>query len=294
MPLPDIQLDDRKFEDLFQEARRRIAVYTPEWTDHNESDPRIPLLQLFAWLEEMILWRMNRVPRKNFVKFLELVGLELQAPTPAHAELTFELAKNAPPTTIPKGTQVGLADAGDGPPVLFETDDNLLAAGVKLVSIQSFDSALFSSFTLASQLAGESFPPLSENPQAGAALYLGFDQAFPEGVHRITLHAADDKQVQAVQGGVTAQAVVLPSVQALWEYWAGKSEKWRPLGIVSDDTQSLMRTGTLQFDAPSDAEAEKFGLLKKPDDAALYWLRYRIVDLRGLGTTIRGGFRIFC
>jgi hypothetical protein len=76
MPLPDIQLDDRTFDQLFQESRRRISVYTPEWTDHNESDPGITLLQLFAWLEEMILYRMNRVPAKNFVKFLELVGLE--------------------------------------------------------------------------------------------------------------------------------------------------------------------------------------------------------------------------
>src|SRR3954464_10524238 len=110
MPLPDIQLDDRRFEELVAEARRRIPVYTPEWTDHNESDPGITLMQLFAWLEEMILWRMNRVPRKNFLKFLELVGLELRPPAPAHAELTFELAANAPPTWIKKATQVSLAD----------------------------------------------------------------------------------------------------------------------------------------------------------------------------------------
>ena len=55
MPLPDINLDDRSFEDLFNEARRRIPAYTPEWTDHNDSDPGITLLQLFAYLQEMII-----------------------------------------------------------------------------------------------------------------------------------------------------------------------------------------------------------------------------------------------
>ena len=48
MPLPDIQLDDRTFEDLVAEAIRRIPSYTSEWTDFNQSDPGIALVQLFA------------------------------------------------------------------------------------------------------------------------------------------------------------------------------------------------------------------------------------------------------
>ena len=92
MPLLDIQLDDRRFEELVQEAKRRIPRYTPEWTDLNDSDPGITLVQLFAWLTEMILYRLNKVPEKNFIKFLELVGMELNPPTPARAELTFKLS----------------------------------------------------------------------------------------------------------------------------------------------------------------------------------------------------------
>ena len=61
MPLPDIQLDDRRFEELFKDAQRRIPRYTPEWTDLNDSDPGITLVQLFAWLAEMLLYRLNRV-----------------------------------------------------------------------------------------------------------------------------------------------------------------------------------------------------------------------------------------
>ena len=77
MPLPDIQLDDRTFEQLVTELRRRIPAYTPEWTDHNDSDPGITLLQLFAWLSEMIIWRLNQVPQKNYYAFLRLVGIDL-------------------------------------------------------------------------------------------------------------------------------------------------------------------------------------------------------------------------
>src|SRR4030095_3770746 len=93
MPLPDINLDDRSFEERVCEAKRRIPGYTPEWTDLNESDPGMTLVQLFAWLSEMIIWRLNRVPEKNFIKFLELIGIEQEPPSPAHAELTFKLTQ---------------------------------------------------------------------------------------------------------------------------------------------------------------------------------------------------------
>ena len=118
MPLPDINLDDRTFEALFQELKRRIPTYTPEWTDFNDSDPGITLLQLFAWLAEIIVYRLNKVPQKNFIKFLELVGIPLDKPAPAVTELQFTLVKGAPATPVQAGTQVALGGASSGPPVV--------------------------------------------------------------------------------------------------------------------------------------------------------------------------------
>ncbi len=88
MPLDDLlpQLDDRTYDDLVREVRTRIARYTPEWrpgesawTDVNDSDPGVTLAQVFAWLSEMLLYRMNRVPALNYIKFLQLIGIELRA-----------------------------------------------------------------------------------------------------------------------------------------------------------------------------------------------------------------------
>src|SRR3954464_6087502 len=73
MPLIAPPLDTEKFEDIFRQARLRIPRYTPEWTDFNESDPGITLLQLFAWLTEMMLYKMNQVPERNYIKFLQLL-----------------------------------------------------------------------------------------------------------------------------------------------------------------------------------------------------------------------------
>jgi hypothetical protein len=97
MPLEDYlpQIDDRRYDDIVAEIRTRIARYAPEWrpgesawTDVNDNDPGITLAQVFAWLAEMLLYRMNKVPLLNYIKFLQLIGIELQPAEPAQAEST--------------------------------------------------------------------------------------------------------------------------------------------------------------------------------------------------------------
>ena len=108
MPLTLPKVDDRTYNDILRETMARIPVHTPEWTNHNDSDPGITLLQLAAYLQEMIIWRLNRVPQKNYQKFLQLVGLSLLPAAPAHADLTFTLSKGAVSAAIPTGTQVAV------------------------------------------------------------------------------------------------------------------------------------------------------------------------------------------
>ena len=71
IPLPD--LDDRTYADLLEEARALIPSEYPEWTDHNPSDAGIVLLELFAWLTELVLYRVNQIPDKNIETFLKLL-----------------------------------------------------------------------------------------------------------------------------------------------------------------------------------------------------------------------------
>jgi hypothetical protein len=72
LPLPD--LDDRTFTDLLEEARARIISHDPDWTNHNPSDPGVTLIELFAWLAEMLIYRANRVPDHHLITFLRLLN----------------------------------------------------------------------------------------------------------------------------------------------------------------------------------------------------------------------------
>ena len=67
-------LDDRKYKDLVDEATGMIPTYAPEWTNHNPSDPGITLIEMFAFLTEILLYRLNRVTEKNIHSFLKLLN----------------------------------------------------------------------------------------------------------------------------------------------------------------------------------------------------------------------------
>ncbi|MCZ7369702.1 MAG: hypothetical protein O8C66_04265, partial [Candidatus Methanoperedens sp.] len=72
LPIPN--LDDRRFDDLMKEARSLILNYDRDWTNHNPSDPGITLLELFAWLSEMVMYRMNQVTVESYTNFLKLIA----------------------------------------------------------------------------------------------------------------------------------------------------------------------------------------------------------------------------
>lgn len=74
MPLSLPNLDDRRYADLVEEARSLIPSYAPEWTNHNPSDPGITLVELFAYLTEMLVYRVNRVTDENVRAFVRLIA----------------------------------------------------------------------------------------------------------------------------------------------------------------------------------------------------------------------------
>ena len=47
--------------------------------------PGVALIELYAWMTEMMLYRLNQVPDRLYLKFLELMGIQQFGPTPARA-----------------------------------------------------------------------------------------------------------------------------------------------------------------------------------------------------------------
>src|SRR5712691_7075939 len=153
MPLNNAipQIDDRRYDSLLAEARTRIARYTPEWTpvwtDVNDSDPGITMVQVFTWLAEMLTYRMNKVPELNYIKFLQLLGIELNAAEAAQAEVTFPVRSSFPDASliVPAHTQLTAESSDGGPPIVFETERSLVALRAPLADVVAYDGYTYTS-----------------------------------------------------------------------------------------------------------------------------------------------------
>ena len=95
MPIKPPNLDDRRYDDIVREARAKIPQYTPEWTNLGDADPGMTLVQLFAWMTEMTIFRLNRVPDKTYVHFLNFIGEERKQARPSTVPLSFTLNTGA-------------------------------------------------------------------------------------------------------------------------------------------------------------------------------------------------------
>src|SRR5690606_8521896 len=190
MALPSPDLDDRRFQDLVDEAKRLIPRHCPEWTNHNLSDPGVALIELFAWMSEMVLYRLNQVPDRFYTKFLELVGIELFPPSVARAEVTCRLSSiTDAPVVVPVGTEVSTTDQGDGlGDVIFTTEEQLVISQPDLVAALTAgaDETTFTDVWDALRYERETVMCFGSEPMTpGDAFYLGFTSSLAGNLLRL-------------------------------------------------------------------------------------------------------------
>src|SRR5689334_613378 len=129
--IPPPKLDDRTFNDIVEEAISMIPRYAPEWTNHNASDPGITLIELAAWMTDLLIYRLNQVPDKNYVAFLNLLGIKLRAPRAAKAITRFTLVEGAAKQRVPRGSQVSTPQATEEFTVTFETARDIVVCAAR-------------------------------------------------------------------------------------------------------------------------------------------------------------------
>lgn len=292
MPLHPPNLDNRDFESLVREARNRIPQYLPEWTDWNDSDPGITLLQLHAWLTETILYRLNQVPDLNYIKFLQLLGIEQKPAKPAQANLTFLLKPankiNDSEILIPKGTLVGVSARDLEEPLFFETDQTLTAISArlkKLVRLEA-DATTIADLTQDNNTEGSYFLPFGDPTTPQTSLLLGFSGELPFSRQEIGLQIDLTDSGQALlappevsQCGSEQGAADTP--QLVWEYWNGLDWSELVVDTAGDETRQFTQSGQVYFRVPAQMPAVVWPDVNiqqplQPDSASLnYWLRVR-------------------
>ena len=111
MPLQIPKIDDRRYQDLLDEALNRIPVHNPEWTNFNRSDPGVTLIEVFAFMTESLLYRANLIPERSRRKFLQLLGIPLNPATSARGIVSFTNERGESKTvTLEAGVEVSAGE----------------------------------------------------------------------------------------------------------------------------------------------------------------------------------------
>jgi len=270
MPLPTVTLDDRRFQDIVDQAKSLIPHYCPEWTDHNVSDPGVTLIELFAWMTDLLLYRVNQTPDKMYVKFLEMIGVRLEPPRAARVPVTFYLSA-AQPDDVPidENTEVASVRTESTPAIVFTTESTLIIRPPVLVGAftrdidQSAESQWDEHDLSQIDLPGHNIPVFSAQPRPGDAFYLAFRT---DHSHHVLALMMDCEHA----GGAGVDPTQPP---ISWEVWQGGAARWAKCEVEYDGTGGFNWSGEVLLHVPAMARVTF-------RDVAAYWMRCRLVEAK--------------
>ncbi len=237
-------LDDQRYSDIVEAAKRRIPVIFPEWTDLNEHDPGVTMIELFAWLKEMQQYYLNRLSDSSYENMLRMLGVEVGREAPAKAEVRFL----DPPAFVMKGAE---APGGDGTVFVSETSFRREPFSLGRVYLESAGS-VHDVTELMLDKDADVYPFGSVRNEDDRRLYVGFDvtdeRFFADGA-KLVFDISDRCPVArnpAAEGGRRPRETV-------WEY--STAEGFKACTEVRDDTLALSFPGEVRLLAGEDLAA---------------------------------------
>lgn len=237
MALPAPNLDDRRFQNLVDDAKRLVQARCPEWTDHNVSDPGVTIIETFAYMTDQLLYRLNRVPERNYVRFLDLIGLRLFPPTPATTSVTFWLsAPQTSPIVVDEGVEVATPRAEGSGGIAFTTSETLEIVPCELSFLASIPTGgTWRNHTDAIRLSPAT--PFSPQPVPDEVLMIGLSAAVPR--------CAVSLRFECTIEGIGVDPEWPPLV---WEAYDG--DHWVECDLERDTTGGLNRSGEVVIHVP--------------------------------------------
>jgi predicted phage baseplate assembly protein len=232
----------------------------------------VTLIELFAWLTETTLYRLNRMPERHYIKFMEMLGIRLKAPIPAKVPVTFWLsAPVETEVTIPAGTEIASTQTETERSIVFTTDLAFTIVNPVLKQVmtetilkKSNRFRLIPNLTaLANGLKEKHIPVFSKEPEIDDALYFGFENNVGSHILRFDTEWND-------AGGRGCNPELPPYV---WEAATDNSNQpWQPCYVEQDVTKAFNNDGHILLHLPQMVQLSVNG-------QKLYWVRVRVKQI---------------
>jgi len=112
---PQIDYTDKDYEALRRALLEFAKLRLPEWTDRSPADFGVLMVDLFAYMGDVVLYYQDRLANESFISLaterrsiidhLRLIGYELAPPRPAVAELDLDFDPGLVSVLVPQGAQ---------------------------------------------------------------------------------------------------------------------------------------------------------------------------------------------
>ena len=264
LPIPE--LDDEGFRQIVEQARSMIPRLCPDWTDHNEHDPGITFLELFAFLKESQQYHLDQIGPRNRQKFLKLLGMTRRARAGARTHAAVWADRGI----LPRGTRLM---AGDIP---FETERPADLSGGALLDGFVWDGQRPVGFSARSGGEGGKLRLKLFGREAvpGNGCYFRFDAPWSQSLPlRLYFWVSQDWPVVRNP----ADQDFRPLAELRWEVLDRTG--WRELTVEEDQTRGFLFSGAVVLTGGipcpwEEAPAEERAFLERPG----CWLRVRMVS----------------
>jgi predicted phage baseplate assembly protein len=279
MSLPIPNLDDRRFQDIVDQAKYLLSSKCPEWTNLELTDPGVALVEVFAWVAEMVIYRLNQVPDVFYTRMLDLLGVQRYPPQAARADMSFRSSGPiSEVTVVPAGTEVATASAD---PVVFSTIRDVVLRPARLIVGMSMVVSGGTYEPRESHRYDEDEPAvglnlggsrvLFENLMPGEGFYFGFSESMGGTVVRLDM----DAWIEGVglDASIEELGVDPHDPPVVWEIW-GHEGLWSRAAVDVDTTAGFTREGFVELRIPSVHASLELGGI------SAFWLRVRLVYAR--------------
>ncbi|QHI72593.1 baseplate J/gp47 family protein [Aminipila terrae] len=237
--LPNIDLDDERFADITEKAKKLITKYAPEWTDYNAHDPGITFIEMFAWLKELQQYRMDQIGIESRKKFLKLLGIKRIMKEPAKAYV--KIISSDKNMHLGRGFKIWADN------IPFETEEKVYISKSRIIEgiLKTSDKTV--NFSGERALEGENlwFYIFGRNPEINSEFYLLFDNPFEvnEEIHMF-IDIFNDYEIHRNPIGF-GQEMAQGITDIKWQYYS-KGE-WKDLQVLADETFGLIQSGMIKF-----------------------------------------------
>lgn len=253
-------IDQRSYSDLVRQTQNLAEAYTP-WrsptVDH--PDAGLGLIRIFSRMTAAVSDRLNRVPERNLLAYINLIGTQQIPPHPARVPLTFKLSQGSTADVLVAArTQVAApATEDEKEEIFFETEQDLLVSRTQIKAIFVLeDRDYYSDRTAHNEMAianqTKPFLAFQGNRPVEHYLYLSCEAVLTlPMLSAVTITLNTDSSANASQ---------LKALLQTWWCWQEKGKLWQPINQVEAQevgSQVVITLSQLSHLSPSEVNGIK-------------------------------------